>query len=259
MKTTNLKSKIMAGVLCATLVGGVGTALANPDAAGNLQSWYNTTSGKSLQSVWTAVSNYGNSKVKDLYKERDSIRDTAVGNVAKAGSNEITRANGAIGAAKQTYIDAIEARQALIESGMKKQYDDKVTAIDNTITGYANGAQKQAINDITSALNGQKDTSKGLVTTQVGQAKQDAIDALTLAISTAKSELEGLMATRETAATQSAKDNLDAQITAKREYITTETARLQGLKEKDITDEGSRIEGLAKSELDGLVNGIVNP
>lgn len=256
MKKTTLKSKIMAGVLCATLVGGAGTAFAGTDAAANLQQWYNGKLTPSLTAVWTDTNTYLNSLMGGLNNWFTTTKTTTVGNVATAGTNEIARANGAIGEAKQAYIDAINGKLTDIKNGMPAQYDAKVTQYNRNIDGYATTAYNYANGQITTALNTQGTNSVAAVNTEVGATRDQAIADLTVAINNAKTELEGLIAQEQLAATSEVKAYLDAKIVEKKAAIETATAALEAAKKQAITDKGTEIENAAKEALDALVAGI---
>lgn len=262
MKTTNLKSKIMAGALCATLVGGVGTAFASTDAGEQLGNWYTSQVTPSLNRVWTGAVNYITPQVQGLFNWKAGVQGDSVAAVRIAGTDEIARANTAIGEAKQAYIDAIEIRQGQIEAGMQGQYDGKVNSTNTTINRYANSAQSQAMNEIGGALETQKCLSLTAVGDEVGATKTQAIEDLKAAIAKATSELQGLMDAKELAATNAVKANLDEQIRLKKEFITTETAKLEQAKKDAITAKGAEMETNAKADLDALVDlidGVVTP
>lgn len=259
MKTTNLKSKIMAGVLCATLVGGVGTAFAATDAGTNLETWYNNQFKASTKALWDTVYKEGVQKAIAQMGWFNTTKNTAVNNVKAAGETEVTTSNETINGMLKEHTDAITAQQGTITTDMPGEYDGFVNEKNNWVDGEATKYTALANGDIKNNLDKQGTASFNKVTNEVGATKSAAIKSLEDAIAKAKGELNVLIASEQTAATAEIRTHIQGQIDAKKIEIEKATKDLEQAKKDAIEAEGLRIENAAKSELDGLVNGIVNP
>ncbi|MFD2442806.1 hypothetical protein ACFSO7_02195 [Bacillus sp. CGMCC 1.16607] len=251
-----LKGKIVVGAVAFGLVSGVGTAFANTDAGGQLQSWYNNQFNAATGKSATELTKYGVGLAKGLEAEKNKLKGDTVQNVKTAGTDEVTRANGAINTAAQGHIDAINTKKGAISSGMSNQFDQFVNKTNGVTNSVVTSVAKKAQTEIENAVKAQGSTSLTFVNDQVSATKNAAIESLGQAIKDAKSELEGLLAAEQTAATNEMKANLDAQISAKRTQITESIAALELLKKGEITQKGASIEAAAKAELDALVSGI---
>lgn len=256
MISKELKNKVIAGVVFASILGGAGTVFADTNAGGQLQSWYNKQFSTSSDQVWKDLSTYGNGKIGELTSWFNGTKNTSVTNVTDTGTNEIARANREIGAELDLHINDINNKVNQIKSSAPGQYDTTVSRYNNTINGYADSAQAYANGDIKKALDNQGTSSFNKVNEDVTTTKDNAINALTQKIVDAKKELSDLIKAEETAATNEVKAHLDDQISEKKLQIKTDTDTLEAAKKKAITDEGAKIEGEAKTALDALAEGI---
>lgn len=239
-----------------TMVSGATVAFAGTDVGAQLQNWYTTQYSAAATSVGDTLIKYGSSLLPGVTTEKDNLQNGAVTAVANAGTEETSRAVGAIGTYKAGLTTALGTQQTSIKEVMPTQFDTLVGDTNKQVQTALNIAANGASTQINRAINTQGVTSLGAVTTDVTAAQSTAVTALTNEISAAKSELQGLITTETTTANTELKTNLDTQIQVKREAITAATASLEKAKEDAITAEGQRIEGVAKGELDGLVTGI---
>lgn len=253
MKTTTLRNKIMAGVLCATLVGGVGTAFAATDAGDKLQAWYDGEFKTSAAQVMKDTETYGKGLIAGLQTWFGGVTTDSTGRINAAGLKEISDRSKTINAEAKAYINDINGQKTTISQGMQEQYNTTVNTHNGTIDGYATWGYNYAEGELTKALNKQGGESVTAVTDGVAATQKQAIADLTAAIDKAKSDLQVLIDAKEAAATTKVKAHLDEQIRLKKADINAKTAELEGLKKADITKAGQDAQDAATKALEDLV------
>lgn len=249
-----MKSKVIAGVATVGLIAGVGAAAASEDIGGKLQSWYDSQFGNTKVSMEREVGNYVTSKIPSLSNEYNTGKSTATSQITNQGNTSATNASANINSEKDKYIEALEGKQAAIEAGLEKQFDDLFNEAEGLINSAGDKVFDFAKTDLGNATTNAGKKALADVETKINASKDSAVKELQAAIAAAKTELEGQLADEKDATTQEIKDAIDNKINALRSQLVPIVRDFINTQKGLITTKASELEANAMNELKDAVN-----
>lgn len=251
-----VKSKVMAGTAALVLVTGASVAFGASDAGANLKTWYNSQFNQAGQTIANSVATDLNGKVDGLATEYVGLKTSATTSINDTKDAETTAKSTAITAEAQEYIDSINAQKLVISNNLAGQFAALESYAEGLINQAGTAALTAAKSDLKTHTESKGTTALANLNTDLNTATETAKTNLTAAISTAKAELQAQLATETTTTTADIIAKIDAKIIELRAQITAEKDRLVGIQKGLVTAKAAELESSAKSQLQGIVNGI---
>ncbi|MDF2067309.1 hypothetical protein [Bacillus sp. Cr_A10] len=253
-----VKGKVVAGTVAVTLFAGAGVAFGASDAGTKLKAWYDGQFNSASSQIEANVASNVNGRINGLVTEYNGLKKGATDSINQTKNSESADKKQKISKEAQDHIDAIKEEQEHIESYLSGQFDQ--------LRGFANGLINQAgtsainyaNNDLTVHTGAKGTEAIGTLTTDLEGAKATAVNDLNDAINAAKTDLQNKLSAETTQTTDEIIALIDAKIIELRGIITAKRDALVVVQQGLITAKAVELEGLAKSELQGIVDTAFN-
>lgn len=231
------------------------TVMANEDAGGKLQSWYDNLLQQSQKSITDDASIYSESLLLGFQEAYMRKTSDAEAEISKAAEYEKNRANAQIFYYNGNYLGQLwDKRDQLLYGQITADFDAYVNGKKTDISSYLNDEANLFLQEVENQLNGiVTDTEETLL-----DKKNEAVDKLDSRISAVKENLSNQLEERKDQATEYLNDYVDGKIFTELENIQSKIQASEAEQKSSITTIGEEIEEDAKSEMELVVGKIKN-
>lgn len=253
-----LKKKIIVGVLCLSLLLGVGSVFASRNAGEQLWSWYKSRFEAAKISIERTLESYVIGILPGINKEIEARKDLSVETIAGETNNRVGEGKENIIGVAEGYIKEIEDAQAEITKEMPEHFNEYVSNLDEKMKSRVDTKADNALGEITKVIMGEGEKGREQITKDLTDVKEGAVKELEEAIKKAKEELQRLINEETIESNKVAKENLNKQIDAKRTEINKLARQQEVFQMKSIAVKGFELQAEAIAELDAIIDGFVN-
>jgi hypothetical protein len=254
MKKFTLKSKIVTGVVVASVIGSSTFALANTNAGTQFTAWGNTQITNAKSAVTTAIGNSRNNAVNTFKSQSESKRDTALGNINTAGTNEKTQTKSAIEDKLAEHVASLNAALTTFLNAIGADFDSMVTA-ENGKTYTALDSQYQSLaSNINSVLTAAKNANVKSVTEESLLVKGQATSDLIKEINKVKADLAARILSEKNTAQGEVDVYLADEVTRVTNLINSLISTLESGAKTDIETAGNTVEASAIANFERVIS-----
>jgi hypothetical protein len=234
MKKFTLKSKIVTGVVIASVIGSSTFAFANTNAGTQFTAWGQAQ----IDAAKTAVKNDLAGKLQtaqtSINTKAANDKAAAEGRINQAGTDEKADTKSKIEAKLAAHVASLGTALQTFLDTIGGDFDSLVSTSNSNTTSTLNHQYNQLNTDITTVLNAAKATNVKSVTEESLLVKGKATSDLIKEINRVKSELDAKVKSEKATAT--------TEVTT---YLNTEVSRINGLLDSLI----SGLEATAKTDI----------
>ena len=252
-----VKGKVIAGTVAVTLLAGTGAAFgAATDVGVNLKAWFDGQFKDSSDEITENVANDVKGKVGGLLTEYNGLKTGATDSINDTKDAESAEKSGDISKKADSYIFAVNAEKAHIDSYLAGEFDELRGFADGLINQAGTKAINYTNNDLTTHTGTKGSEAITALTTDLEGATETAATELTNAIAAAKSSLQSQLDAETEETTDEIIALIDAKIAELRTTITQKRDDLVLVQQGLITAKATELELAAIGELDSIVADI---
>jgi hypothetical protein len=258
MKKFTLKSKIVTGVVVASVIGSSTFAFANTNAGTQFTAWGQAQINAAKTAVQTDLAGKLATQQAAINTKAATDKAAAEGRINQAGTDEKADTKSKIEAKLAAHVASLGTALQTFLAAIGGDFDTLVSTSNSNTTSTLNHQYNQLNTDITTVLNAAKATNVNNVTEESLLVKGKATSDLIKEINRVKSEL--------TARVNSEKATATTEVTT---YLNTEVARINGQLDSlisgletaakaDIAAAGLAVENSAIANFERVINLIDN-
>jgi hypothetical protein len=248
MKKFTLKSKIVTGVVVASVIGSSTFAFANTNAGTQFTAWGQTQINAAKTAVQTDLAGKLATQQAAINTKAATDKGAAEGRINQAGTDEKADTKSKIEAKLAAHVASLGTALQTFLAAIGGDFDTLVSTSNSNTTSTLNHQYNQLNTDITTVLNAAKASNVNSVTEESLLVKGKATSDLIKEINRVKSEL--------TARVNSEKATATTEVT---NHLTSEVARINGLLDSLISGlETSAKEAIAAAGLAVETSAIAN-
>ncbi|CAG9607800.1 hypothetical protein [Pseudoneobacillus rhizosphaerae] len=261
MKKFTLKSKIVTGVVVASVIGSSTFAFANTNAGTQFTTWGQAQINAAKTAVQTDLAGKLQTAQNSISSKAATDKAAAEGRINQAGTDEkadtkskiearLAEHVASLGAALQTFLDAIGG-----------DFDTLVSTSNSNTTSTLNHQYNQLSADITTVLNAAQTRNVEDVTEQSLLVKGKATADLIIEINRVKAELTARVNSEKATATQEVTDYLTGEVSRINGQLDALIAGLETAAKNAIAAAGQSVEDSAFANFERVISqtGVQTP
>lgn len=257
MKMT-IKKKMVTGGVVAALVTGVGFGLANTDAGGKLEEWYNDLFGKTGEKVISDARGYGESRIPGFIRDYETDKRQVSLTLDEKRLTEQEKAIAEIENAKKNHLNSLNDRKSQILGGMNQQLEQVFQSGVSEIEKVKNQGLSIVDNDLKAYVPQQGETALNNLKGDINASKDAAVSELEEAIKQAKQNIKIKLDEGAEKTTKRLEREVDIEIGNAKAEVTRLINKYVNEQGARITAEAKRLESSAKADLDAVVANMNN-
>ncbi|MFD2442807.1 hypothetical protein ACFSO7_02200 [Bacillus sp. CGMCC 1.16607] len=246
---SKLKITVMAAVAVSAI--SIGSGMANQDAGGKLQSWYDNLLGQTQQSATAELNSYSKSLVPGIEAEKNELITDTNTRITTLASSEVNRKIGRIQNYNGIYLGQVwDKQEQLIGGQVEKDFDSYIQTKNVEVNAYITNQANSFLSEVENELDGKVSET----VTGIESKKQSAVDTLNTTIELTQTNLNKQLSNEQQTATEEMKKNLDQQIDVKKEEVEAAVKNAETNQKEAIATKGENIENAALKDLQQMVN-----
>jgi hypothetical protein len=258
MKKFTLKSKIVTGVVVASVIGSSTFAFANTNAGTQFTAWGQTQINAAKTAVQTDLAGKLATQQAAINTKAATDKGAAEGRINQAGTDEKADTKSKIEDKLAAHVASLGTALQAFLAAIGDDFDTLVSTSNSNTTSTLNHQYNQLNTDITTVLNAAKATNVNSVTEESLLVKGKATSDLIKEINRVKSELAARVNSEKATATTEVTNHLTSEVARINGLLDSLISGLETNAKADIAAAGLAVETSTFANFERVINLIEN-
>jgi hypothetical protein len=254
MKKLSLKSKIVTGVVVASVIGSSTFAFANTNAGTQFTAWGQAQIDAAKGAVRSSLATELANQQTAINSKASTDKAAAEGKINQAGTDEKADTKSKIEAKLADHVASLRTALQTFLAAIGGDFDTLVSASNSNTTSTLNHQYNQLNADITTVLNAAKAANVKSVTDESLAVKGRATSDLIKEINSVKQQLADRIKSEKDTATSEVLGHLTSEVTRINNLLDTLIAGLENTAKSEIAAAGKAVEDSAIANFERVIN-----